>query len=510
MRSQYLKTESDKMLGWDVTLNEKEKAVNATLMHFKKMEFDSAEKLNNFPPSRNFLIAKEDIEASKVFQVIQKMPKGSALHIHEMSLSNVTWVIKNLTYLPNLYFCKDSKSDGPDILHFKFSKNIPSPHLLCQDNWKLVSETRKRNVRVFDEMLMQSFSMVVDDPHTAYPNGNASWAKFGPSLEPVGDLVFSSAGFKSYFDQAMSEFEEDNVQYMEIRTLLLPIQFEDESKGNPMDTMKMFQDVIQEYKDTHPNFYDANIIYTSLRFVSEQAVQDAVTLAIDLIKKFPDTMIGFDLVGEEDVGYSLNHFINQLLEPANQNVKLPFFFHAGETDWQGRSIDENLIDALLLNSSRIGHAYAILKHPKVLEEVKKRGIALELNPISNQVLKLVDDLRNHPGTYLLANDYPVVISSDDPVVWGAKGLSYDFYEAFMAFGGEKADLRTLKKLALNSIKYSALSDTKKLELKELWQKKWDVFLDEFLEIYKHSCHGDNDTVSQDNMDGLFCSKQDKP
>lgn len=48
-------------------------------------------------------------------------------------------------------------------------------------------------------------------------------------------------------------------------------------------------------------------------------------------------------------------------------------------------MDKNLIDAVLLNTSRIGHGYAIGKHPVVMETIKSKGIAIELNPISNQV-----------------------------------------------------------------------------------------------------------------------------
>lgn len=187
-------------------------------------------------------------------------------------------------------------------------------------------------------------------------------------------------------------------------------------------------------------------------------------------------MIGIDFNGQEDIGTPLIDFADRLLPAADRTN---FFLHAGETskilhtyldnkkitktysntnikftylDWNGYSSDHNLFDAILLNSTRIGHGFSLYKHPVLLNLVKLRRICIEVCPISNQVLKLVTDMRNHPANFYVSQNLPIVIASDDPGFWNAKGLSYDFYYALMSMTPATTGLSFLKELVLNSIR----------------------------------------------------------
>ena len=58
-----------------------------------------------------------------------------------------------------------------------------------------------------------------------------------------------------------------------------------------------------------------------------------------LVKKlYPEFVIGFDLVGQEDTGIPLKHFVDQLMTIYQTEPRIPFFFHAGETSKERRRL----------------------------------------------------------------------------------------------------------------------------------------------------------------------------
>lgn len=136
-----------------------------------------------------------------------------------------------------------------------------------------------------------------------------------------------------------------------------------------------------------------------------------------------------------------------------------------------------MYDALLLNSKRIGHGFDIALHPKLVQHVIEKEICLECCPISNFILSYTLDLRTHPVRYLLNQGVNISISSDDPGFYNYSGITLDFVYAFLAW---ELTIRDLKKLAINGIKYSSISEEEKETHMKKFEEDWPKFIAKFL------------------------------
>ncbi len=181
-------------------------------------------------------------------------------------------------------------------------------------------------------------------------------------------------------------------------------------------------------------------------------------------KEYPHLIAGFDLVGQEELGRSLKDLTPELFyfrkRCAEEGLEIPFFLHAGECLGDGDETDNNLFDALLLGTRRIGHGFSLYKHPLLIEMVKEKKILVESCPISNEVLRLTSSIMSHPLPALLARGVPVALCNDDPAILGqdTNGMSHDFWQALQ--GWENLGLEGLGALAENSVRWAAFEDQK--------------------------------------------------
>lgn len=470
-RDLMMRQEASRQTGGRLELTEAERRLDAHLHKLKEQEMNAVP----FLPAMHFFKAQPLIQKSPIFSLLQKMPKGAALHIHSSSLVSVDWLVKNVTYRPHCYICfRWDRS-----VRFLFSNGQPFPHWDCL-YWHLLEAARAKmeDPTEFDNSLIQNLTLFTEDPEKAYPNQNVVWERFEKAFTAASGLISYAPVFRDYIYKGLELLHDDNVMYLELRAGLSGTYELDGGRNDKAWSLRAYEDVTRQFVADHPDFLGTRIIISVHRTLSVNDIKAAVKEAIQFQKEFPHVVAGFDMVGREDKGRPLWYFKEALSLPEQLGVTLPYFFHAGETDVEGTDVDENVLDALLFNTTRIGHGYALTHHPLARELSRKQNVAVEVCPISNQVLKLVSDMRNHPAAMLMSEGHPMVISSDDPSLFGTTGLSYDFYEALVGIGGLRANLATLKELAMNSIRYSSLSSLLKEKGLAMWQMKWDKFLSE--------------------------------
>jgi adenosine deaminase len=127
--------------------------------------------------------------------------------------------------------------------------------------------------------------------------------------------------------------------------------------------------------------------------------------------------------------------------------------HAGEfmgADFVRRILDE-------LKPERIEHGVRSVEDPALVAEIKRRGIALDMCPISNHKLMPGISLANHPIRRLFDAGVKVTISTDDPISFGNR--INDEYVALAEKGGFSR--RELVQIARNGFEVALMPESQK-------------------------------------------------
>jgi len=171
-----------------------------------------------------------------------------------------------------------------------------------------------------------------------------------------------------------------------------------------------------------------------------------------------------DLCGPE-AGHPPQRFKRAFEMAAASGLKVTV--HAGEG---AGSMAQNLANIEVaitqLKANRIGHAVNLASDSRLMSMVRDRSVAVEMNPISNVVLRNIRGFGDLRIDRLLSEGVNVSLNSDDPAIWPHGSLSEVYSSVCRSYD---FGMKQIDSLVQNSFKGAFASDRDKAWLAELYQ-----------------------------------------
>lgn len=413
------------------------------------------------PATQSFLDLRTEIQSTDLFRVLRRMPKGAALHVHSSTAGDVDWLLDWMQRQENCYIFTAESSEGHHFgdIHYFTPGEPRSGFSSAAQALSAASDIRSRIAALYRF-----------DPNSKMP----PWQQFNLINGRIGALLNYHPLFVDYFDNVFRTLAQDNVTHLELRTGIGQLWDLNGRKWSDAEFVQEYELIAERLRQDYPDFR-LQLIMATGRGGPPANQGQFLERALTLRQRFPDTVIGFDLVGcEQDSGVDnitqeLQLWLKLPTLHASYGTELKLFLHDGESN---SAQDTNLFDAYLLNSQRIGHGTNLDKFPKLEKEFARRRTPFEICPISNQALGYVGDLRLHPAAGFMRRGVTCVLSSDDPFIFGNNGLSYDFWVAVVAW---ELHLQEVRLLCRNSIEFSSLPVLEREAALLQWEADWADF-----------------------------------
>lgn len=470
------------------------------------------ERIPHIFPGMEFLTAKETIQSTELFKWVRKLPKGALLHAHMDATCDAEFLLRTASEEPQMHVRTavqiTPETIGSTMPEFRAMpidfKASSYPSVTSSDYeggaWIAIKVARENFSAVlggaegFDNWVLAAMRVDPEEAYVKYNTSKKIWTKFGSTFAVARGLLEFEPILRKYVRQFLLTSIEDGISYIEMRTNFFNKAITRSNGSDDFSTAEKVQligEVIDEVKEEMNSqgrgeeFVGAKIIYITIRFMSSEDLEWYLNDCISLKRQFPNLIAGFDLVGQEDTGVPLLDYLPKLLEFQDRckeaGLSIPFIFHAGETLGDGDRVDDNLYDAILLGTKRIGHGFSLVKHPHLMKLCRERKIAIEVCPISNEILRLTSSMPAHPLPVMLNHGLTVALSSDDPAVFGNLGLSYDYFQVLVS--SEVTGLITLGVLARESLMISELEPEEKDIVVAKWDRRWQAFLRDIIQTH---------------------------
>lgn len=215
-----------------------------------------------------------------------------------------------------------------------------------------------------------------------------------------GRCIMDEEGLEEAGYDVLKSMKKENVCYAEIR--FAPLL----SETSDMDCRKVIEALITGLERGKSDFgIEYGVITCAMRHHSQEDNYRMIKTAREYLGH---GVCAADLAGAESL-YPMSEFME--LFKKTKEMGMPFTLHAGEC-----GNVQNILDSVEAGAARIGHGIAMRGHKDVQKELQKKGIGIEMCPISNLQTKAVESTKDYPMREFLNAGLKVTVNTDNRTV----------------------------------------------------------------------------------------------
>lgn len=215
-----------------------------------------------------------------------------------------------------------------------------------------------------------------------------------------GECIQDEEGLKEAGYDVLRQMKAENICYAEVR--FAPLL----STMKGLNCRQVIETLIAGMEQGKAEFgVDYGIITCAMRHHSQEENYRMLKIAREYLGR---GVCGADLAGAEAM-YPMSDFMELFRE--TKKLGMPFTLHAGEC---GNA--QNIKDSVDAGALRIGHGIAMRGDRALQQELKEKGIGIEMCPISNLQTKAVQSEAEYPLKEFLKEGLKVSINTDNRTV----------------------------------------------------------------------------------------------
>jgi adenosine deaminase len=241
---------------------------------------------------------------------------------------------------------------------------------------------------------------------------NSSFLKLNPQARlkflqkalPIPDSKhFTLENFNKVAEQTVEEMVQQNISHIDLRISLRLERWKD--VFDICHARNIYDNALAKYVNK-TIFFIAALDMTK----SEEEIERSMKILFK--EKTLKSIVGVDITMYEEDILKFNKYYKTLLKLRSEYKKM-ISMHLGE--FTANYINFEIIRKMKPN--RIAHGIALLESPELCEFIKHNNICLDVCPVSNKVLGVVDWGKYNPIEKAINLSIPVTINTDDPIMF---------------------------------------------------------------------------------------------